>query len=204
VKIIGITGPTGAGKTTALHALEELGGRIVDCDAIYHRLLESDKALQTELAERFGAEILSDGGDIDRKRLGAIVFANPAALEALNRITHPYIRRAIAQEAERGAEEGQPALAVDAIALIESGIGGDCDTVVGVLAPKELRIRRIMSREGISEAYARSRVEAQQGDAFFRAHCDYILDNDESLGRAAFAGRARELFRQILLPEKGE
>lgn len=204
MKVIGITGPTGAGKTTALCALEELGGRVMDCDAVYHLLLEQDTDLKAELTGRFGQEILGRGGAVDRKRLGAIVFSDPTALEDLNRITHPYIRRAIDREAERCARDGCPALAVDAIALIESGIGGQCDVVVGILAPKELRIRRIMEREGISEDYARSRVEAQREDSFFRTHCDSILENNETCGREAFADRARALFQQILRNEKGE
>ena len=88
--------------------------------------------------------------------------------------------------------------AIDAIALIESGIGAGCDAVVGILAPKEVRIRRIMAREGIPEDYARKRVEAQQGDDFFRAHCDYILENREDDTPEHFQARARELFRRIL------
>ena len=81
-----------------------------------------------------------------------------------------------------------------ALACVEEG----CDAVVGILAPKEVRIRRIMAREGISEDYARRRVEAQQGDGFFRAHCGYILENREDDTPEAFRARARALFEQIL------
>ena len=89
-------------------------------------------------------------------------------------------------------------VAIDAIALIESGLGETCGAIVGILAPRELRIRRIMAREGISEDYARKRVEAQQGDGFFRTHCDYLLENRADDTPEAFQARAKQLFEQIL------
>ena len=92
MKLIGITGPTGAGKTTALGALKELGVQIIDADAVYHRLLAESAPLRQALTDRFGTEILDGAGGLDRKRLGAVVFADPAALEALNAITGPFIR----------------------------------------------------------------------------------------------------------------
>ena len=87
-------------------------------------------------------------------------------------------------------------MAIDAIALIESGVGETCDAVVGILAPSEVRIRRIMAREGISEEYARKRVEAQQGDDFFRAHCTHILMNEDS--PEEFSARALALFQSLI------
>ena len=95
-------------------------------------------------------------------------------------------------------EEGRPAVGIDAIALIESGLGKRCHAVVGVLAPPEMRIRRIMAREGISEDYARNRVAAQKDDAYFRANCDYILDNDTDGGAEEIQRQAEELFRTII------
>ena len=88
-------------------------------------------------------------------------------------------------------------MAIDAIALIESGVGETCSAVVGILAPKEVRIRRIMAREGISEAYTRKRVEAQQGDDFFCAHCTHILENGEG-SPEEFGRRARTLFASLI------
>jgi len=194
-QVIGITGPTGAGKTTALRTLEELGGVIVDADAVYHRLLEENAPLRATLLGRFGEEILNGAGELDRKRLGAVVFGDPEALEDLNRITHGFILAEVDRLCAQAAEQGRPA-AVDAVALIESGLGARCSAVVGVLAPKELRIRRIMEREGISYEYARSRVEAQREDSFFRARCGYILENGGD--QAQFRAEALSLFRRIL------
>ena len=198
MKIIGITGPTGAGKTTALRALADLGACIIDADAVYHQLLEGSAPLREALTARFGASILDDGGKIDRKRLGNLVFGDPEALAGLNAITHRFVEEEIVRLEEEAAREGCPAVAIDAIALIESGVAGRCDAVVGVLAPKELRIRRIMAREGIPEDYARRRVEAQREDEFYRTSCGYLLENNGEGDEAAFAARARILFASLL------
>ena len=132
---------------------------------------------------------------MDRKALGSVVFGDPEALADLNAITHRFIMEEIDRQAAQAEAEGRPAVAIDAIALIESGVGESCDAVVGILAPKEVRIRRIMAREGISEDYARKRVEAQQGDGFFRAHCGHILENRGTRPGGIPAPRALALFR---------
>ena len=193
MKRIGITGPTGAGKTTALNALVRLGAHVIDADQVYHQLLEGSAPMRAELTARFGPGILDGAGRVDRKALGGVVFADPAALADLNAITHRYVMEELQRQTARAEAQGRPAVAIDAIALIESGAADACDVVVGVLAPKEVRVRRIMAREGISEAYARKRVEAQQGDDFFRAHCGYILENGGE-DPAEFEARALALF----------
>lgn len=194
MKRIGITGPTGAGKTTALNALTSLGVHVIDADKVYHDLLESSIPMREALTNRFGAGILDGTGGIDRKALGNVVFADADALADLNAITHRFVLEEIERQTALAEAEGRPAVAIDAIALIESGAAEGCDAVVGILAPKQVRIRRIMAREGISEEYARKRVEAQQDDDFFRAHCTHILENGgEDAG--AFEAQALALFR---------
>lgn len=196
--IIGITGPTGAGKTTALRELEKLGGAIIDCDAVYHELMESDITLQTELEKAFGP--LKDGdGAFDRKALGSVVFRDPTALETLNAIVWPHIGRAVDARLEQARQQGKSCAAVDGITLIESGLGRRCDTTVAVLAPVEERVRRICLREGISQDYARARVSAQKQDDYFRANCEHILMND-CVGPEEFAYKVRTLLEQILNP----
>ena len=198
MKIIGITGPTGAGKTTALRALADLGACVIDADAVYHRLLEESAPMREALTARFGASILDDGGKIERKGLRNLVLGDAVALADQNGVTHRFVEEEIARLEAQAAREGRPAVAIDAIALIESGVADRCDAVVGVLAPRELRVRRIMAREGIPEDYARRRVEAQREDEFYRTSCGYLLENNGEGDEAAFADRARTLFAELL------
>lgn len=196
MRVIGITGPTGAGKTTALNALTDLGGCIIDADAVYHDLTVSSVPMREEIIKRFGP--VYDGDILNRKKLGAVVFQDKAALEDLNTITHKYVDEETGKRIQQARKEGRPAAAIDAIALLESSLIRYCDCTVAVTAPAELRIRRIMKRENISEDYARMRVNAQKSENWFSEHCDYTLENTEADTPETFAVRARALFRQIL------
>jgi dephospho-CoA kinase len=197
VKVIGITGPTGAGKTTALGALEELGGRVADCDQVYHHLLVTCEPMRLKLRERFGDGVFLRDGTLDRKALGRVVFGDGQALGDLNAITHQYVGQAVDRFIAQARQEGAPAVAIDAVALIESGLADRCHCTVAVTAPDEVRVRRIMAREGIPEEYARLRVQAQKTQDWFRANCTYVLVND-CPDAETFRVRARELFEQII------
>ncbi len=196
MKVIGITGPTGAGKTTALNALRSLGAVVLDADAVYHRLLEEDEGLRRALVGAFGENILDGEGKIDRRRLSDAVY--PHRLDELNGLTHPAVVTATDREIAAAKAAGRPALAIDAIALIESGLAVRCDVVVAVLAPLELRVKRIMARDGIDEAYARRRALAQKPESFFRAHSAYVLENVEGDTPETFGARALALFEKLL------
>ena len=195
MKVIGITGPTGAGKTTALNALTALGGEIIDADAVYHELTETSAPLRQELTARFGS--VYQDGHLERKKLGAVVFQDPLALEALNAITHKYINAAVSQRIAQAREEGRPAAAIDAIALLEGALRDFCDCTVAITAPEALRIRRIMAREGISESYAWSRVRAQKPDEYFTSRCEYVFVNDWA-SREEFADQIRKKLKELM------
>ena len=169
--IIGITGGTGCGKTTLLNHIRDAGGLILDCDAIYHELLISNKDMLAAIDTRFPGTV--ENGALNRKKLGSIVFADEFALQDLNRITHSSVR----QEVLRRLESHPKLAAIDAIGLFEGGLAELCDVTVAVTAPLEQRIQRLMERDGISEEYARSRIAAQKSDAWFRSHCDVVLEN---------------------------
>ena len=197
--VIGITGPTGAGKTTVLNVLKELGGCILDADAVYHELLESDFILRSDLEERFGP-LTREDGSFDRKKLGGIVFHDPAALDDLNNIAHHRVVLELGQRLWLAKKEGIQVAAIDAIALFESGASELCHVTLAVLAPPEVRVRRIMAREGISEEYARSRIAVQKPSQWFEERCDHILRNDGS--REEFEEKVRALFMSIIPKEE--
>ena len=170
--ILGITGGSGCGKTTLLRQIQALGGLVLDCDEIYHRLLKEDKALLNAIEARFPGTVTE--GVLQRKELGRLVFSDPQALTDLNRITHT----AVKQEVLRLLESAPALAAIDAIALLESGLAELCDVTVAVLAPREDRIQRLTKRDGITRQYAESRIDAQHPDSWFRERCEYILENN--------------------------
>lgn len=194
ITLIGITGGTGCGKTTALSELEALGALVIDCDALYHELLETDGQMLADIERSFPGTVTD--GKLDRKALGATVFSNEAALEDLNAITHHYIGIEFDKRLRDWAMQGGTLAAVDAIALIESGLGARCKAVIGVVAEKTTRIERIMKRDGISYEYALMRVAAQYPNEYFEEKCGYVLHNDGS--EADFRKQCKKLFKEVL------
>lgn len=170
--VVGLTGQTGAGKTSLLRALAMQGAYTVDCDAFYYEQLRADAALQGDLGAAFPG-VLS-GGELDRQKLGKLVFGDVDALARLDRIVRRHLPRAVAKAV---AASAAGVAAIDAIKLIESGLAALCDVTVAVTAPEETRIRRVMTRDGIDETRARARVRSQKDEAFFREHCDAVFVN---------------------------
>ena len=184
--VIGITGPTGAGKTTALDVLAEQGFEIVDCDALYYRLLREDGGLRQKLADAFGPVFLPDGG-LDRRAVAKRVFGDARELEKLNRIVFPAVSAAVEQKIKDCSQKG---LAIDAVNLVESGMGGLCHATVAVTAPHAIRLKRIMARDGLTEEQARARIRAQKPESWYGERCTFLLENREEDWEAC-----RELMR---------
>ncbi len=192
--ILGLTGGTGAGKTSALKAVEDLGGLALDCDAVYYELLNTDPGLRDAIAGAFGSQVFNPNGALNRKALGELVFGDNDRLDQLNDIVFRFLR----PELERRIDAFQGKLcALDAINLFESGIDRLCDCTVAVTSPIEMRVRRIMERDGIDEKYARLRVSAQQQDDYFREKCDRELSNTAETPKA-FREAAKEFFIRLI------
>lgn len=194
--VLGITGPTGAGKTTLLREVERQGGAVIDCDRVYHELLESDLTLQNALEKEFGP-LRDKSGAIDRKKLGRIVFHDPDRLEVLNAIAWEAVVSRTRELIGAYREQGRGLVAIDAIALLECPLRELCQLTVAVLAPPEVRVRRIMAREGISETYAWARVKAQRADGYFLENCDHTLHNDCPTVEE-FARKARKFLKEAV------
>jgi len=194
ISVIGITGGTGCGKTTALNVLEDKGALIIDCDEMYHEMIETDEKMISTIVNEF-PDSVSDG-KFERKNLGKIVFGNEQLLDKLNNITHSYIISRIEDKIFDYAMNGGKIVAIDAVALIESGLNTMCDFVLGVTADKTIRAKRIMSRDNISEEYALMRINAQQSDDFYIANCNRVLENNGSVNE--FRTACESLYKEIL------
>lgn len=175
MRIIGLTGGSGTGKGTFAALLRDKGAGWVDADAVYRRLCAENRDMLSELDAAFGG-VLDETGALDRKKLAAIVFADPDKLKMLNGITLPYIRAASLDEMR--AQGDCPFVLYDAPTLYEVGADDLCERIIGVLADTEVRIKRIMARDGLDETAARARIGAQPDADFYRTRCDYIVENN--------------------------
>ena len=178
--IIGLTGPSGAGKSTVSEIFASYGIPVMNADQIYHRLLIPPSPCLSELTDRFGRQILTPEGTLNRAALASVVFEDPAELEALNTIAHRHVLKETARLIRQYRENGAPAAVFDAPQLFESGADRQCNVIVSVLASPEIRLHRILLRDDITPEAAQRRMAAQKPDSFFRAHSDYVIENDSN------------------------
>lgn len=194
LKMIGVTGGTGTGKTTALNALRSLGALVIDADEVYHTLCRESADMLDKINARFPGAV--EGGVLQRKKLGAVVFSDAVALEDLRNITDRFVEREIDRRLSDHAASGGKYAAVDAINLLDTKLRPALIAAVGITAPEEERIRRLAVRDNISEEYARLRIRAQQPAEYFERNCDYTIRNDGAM--ADYRRRCDELFAKLL------
>ena len=180
MKIYGLTGGSGAGKSAAAQRLAAHGLGWVDADAVYRNLCVPESALLDALHAAFG-DILTPDGALDRPALARLVFSDADALAHLNDLTRPYIWQASRERFEQLAAPGTDCILYDAPTLFQTGFDRLCDAVIGVVASRETRIARIMARDGLTRDAAAARIDAQPDSAFYREKCDFILENDGDL-----------------------
>lgn len=183
--LIGLTGPSGAGKGLFCRILlDRYGIGSIDADAVYHALLVPPSPCLDALCETFGEEILREDGTLDRKKLASIVFSpedatvRNARIEKLNTITHHFVLDRCDEILKKAARDGKAAMILDAPALFEAGADRRCDLLVAVTADRDVRIARITARDGISEEAAVMRVRSQHDNAFYESRVHAVLRNN--------------------------
>ncbi|MBQ9349293.1 MAG: dephospho-CoA kinase, partial [Oscillibacter sp.] len=191
--VLGLTGGTCSGKTTALSVLRDMGAAVIDCDYVYHRLLEENETMRNEINSSFPG-VFSLDGKLNRRKLGEEVFAKKERMDCLNGIVYKYLLP-ILESMIDSVREGL--CVVDGVTLLESGLDRLCDKTVAVTAPIEVRVRRVMARDRVSEEYARLRISAQKTDEYYRSKCDYELSSAVGTERE-FREEAGRFFKKLV------
>ena len=197
--IIGLTGPSGSGKTTLCDIAKKMNIESIDADKVYHALLIPPSPCLDEIAENFGGGILLSNGMLDRAALGKIVFGDGSGekLSLLNRITHKYVKARFRELLSEFESKGEKTVIVDAPTLFESGFDSECGVTIALLADGDLRRKRIISRDSLSDEGADARLSAQKSDEFFAERADYTLYNNGDKDLLS------EAFRRILIDNGG-
>ena len=191
IKIIGLTGQSGAGKSTAARLFEENGFTVINADLLVRNIYTTDPACLKAVAASFGQDIIISDGTLDRRLLASRAFASAENTALLGALVHPFVLA----ETLKILKSVTGCAVLDAPQLFESNIDVICDRIVSVTAEEAVRVRRITERDGISEEQARERVSAQLNEDFFRAHSDDVIENNG--GFAPFEKQLTELIQTI-------
>ena len=178
MKIIGITGPIGSGKSYVGDIFEEYGFPRIDTDKVYHGLISGYTDTVKELEAEFGNEIVKEDGSVDRKKLGAIVFSDKAKLNRLNEITHKYVHIETVKLIEKYRAENYKAVVIEVPLMFESGFDKMCDEVICVVADNDVRVERIVKRNGISPKDAEIRIKNQKDNNFYIEKSTIVVYNN--------------------------
>ncbi len=175
--IVGVTGQTGAGKSTVCEMLKKYGYSVIDADKVAALVTEKGSPILEELAVGFGQDIINEDGSLNRKLLAQKAFSSPDRTALLNSIMHPEIIRLIMKKVNGEFWNGYEAVLLDAPQLFESKLNENCGFIITVIAPESIRLKRIMERDNIDEAAARLRMNAQYDESFFKANADVVIEN---------------------------
>lgn len=196
MKVIGLTGGTGSGKSVVSKSLAEAGTVIVDADKIAHEIILKGNPAYQEIIEYYGTGILDEDGNIIRKKLGEIVFHDEEKLAFLNRCTHKYICAEVdSQIAAAKAAGTATAIVLDAPLLLEAGLEQVCDVVWVVYADPEVRAQRVMARDGVTYELAKARIANQKSWEEYKQAADTVIDNSKDL--TYLQGQLSELLKTI-------
>ena len=201
--VIGLTGQTGAGKSTLSQMFADRGVAVINADLVARETMEHSNACLSDLVLEFSTEVIHPDATLNREKLAEICFSDRKKLKRLNEITFPYIIDAIVRKLEQEKQKGSEMVVLDAPTLFESGLDARCDWVVAVIADAANRLARIIARDTMTTEAAQRRVNAQNSDAFYITRADDVLHNDEGLEelKADFS----DLFSKLReMAEKGD
>ena len=179
-KFIGLTGQTGAGKSTISKFAEKMDCKIINADKVAREVMKKNSECLKRLAEIFGSDIINIDGSLNRKLLAQRAFSSRENTNILNGITHPAIISKVKEYIDMYSKESGMII-FDAPQLFESGGNEMCDKIIAVIAPADVRVQRIISRDGISEQEALLRIHAQHDEDFYISKSDYIIDGSQTL-----------------------
>jgi dephospho-CoA kinase len=179
--VIGLTGGIGTGKSEVARIFQELGAVIINADQIGHQAYTPHSEIWQEVVKAFGEDILQPSGEIDRKKLGSIVFANPDQLTRLNQIMHPRMARMVAQQVQELREQGADVVVVEAALLFEAGWDSLVGEVWSTESPEDLVIERLQTRSGLSQEEAKKRIDSQMSAEERKSRSQVVVDNSGDL-----------------------
>lgn len=180
MKIIGITGSIGSGKSHVATLINEIGIPRIDTDEVYHGFVSKRSPMTEEIEKHFGSEVINPDGSLNRKELGKIVFSAPEKLKLLNSLTHETVKARVREMLADYKKAGERAVLVEVPLMFESGFDKECDEVICVVADEALRLKRICERDGISEKDAKKRMKNQKDNDFYIANSSIIVYNNGS------------------------